>query len=323
MKRILVCVLAGSLLFGAAAWAADSTCAEDDAACWIRQLDSGKSAALQAAMKLGAMQSVAAVPSLIKQLAGSDQYLATASLQALIKIGPAAVPELVKATTHKNPTVRRYATYALGKIRGDDAFEALAKAAKDPDKSVRKQTATTLGQLKDPRSMTVLLDLLRDRSAGVRAEAALALGAVGDKRVVAPLIEFGLCDLSPETAAAANEALATIGEPAVEPLIADFNARPSYTRQRMLLTLTRIAVNHPAARARVIQNALWVLPRKNESAETRAAAAYALGSLGAKEAIPALQQALAEAGPGKDENSQKLAAACRMALDKIAPGAGK
>jgi HEAT repeat protein len=244
--------------------------------------------------------------------------LATAVLQALIKIGAPAVPELVKATHSKNAVVRRYAAYALGKIGGQDAFAALEKAAHDPDKEVRRQTAAAFALINDPRSMTTLLDLLRDRSSSVRAEAAGALGAVGDKRVVAPLIEYGLCDLSPETSAAATAALAAIGDPAVEPLIETFNARPSYARQRILIALAKIGAQGGKGRDRAVQTAVWVMPHKNESGDVRAAAAYALGDMDAQEGVPALKQALKDATQdSKSEDARKVAAACRMALDKI------
>jgi HEAT repeat protein len=323
MKRGVWLIAVLSLLLAAwtvPAWSQEAPCAEDDDACWLRQLAGEGPPAMWAANKLGARQVVAAVPLLLKKLESKDQYMATAAVQALVRIGAPAVLDLVKATSHKSAEVRKYAAYALGKIGGQDAFAAVQKAARDPDKNVRKQAATALGLMRDTRGMTTLLDLLRDASVGVRAEAATSLGALGNPHAALPLIEQGLCDPSPEVARAATGALVALGEPVVDPLIEHFNTTPAYARERILLTLGNLATTHGGkTKERAVKTCLWVLPRKNEAPAVRAVAAYFIGHFEAREATDALNQTLQEASGSQNEGMQKLAAACRIALDKVNP----
>jgi hypothetical protein len=81
--------------------------------------------------------------------------------------------------------------------------------------------------------------------------------------------------------------------------------------------LGELAPKSDKARARAAQTAIWALPRKNESPDVRAAAAFVAGNLQAKDAIAALKQTLAETKGATDADRQQLAAACRTALDKI------
>jgi HEAT repeat protein len=305
------------LMLAAPAWA-ETTCEEQDVNCWIAELNRTNSPqSMRAAMRLGELQAVKAVPDLIVKFGSKDQYMATAAVHAVVKIGSPAVLELVKATTEsKSKAVRKFAAYALGRIGGDDAFAAVQKAAVDEDKRVRAEAARAFGIMKDPRALVPLFDLLRDKSTTVRAAAADSLGAIGDKRAVNHLIKHALTDMSPEVARAGAQALVTIGPPAVEPLIEQFSDTPAFARKRVIVALGNIGRStDEKSRERAIALATWVLKKKNEGFGIRAVAAYTLGDLGAKEAVPQLKMAGAEGA--STEEGKPLATACKTALDKI------
>lgn len=317
---ILAAVIAAfvALLSAAAVHAGSLPCDENDIDCLIGLLDRDNGDALQAAMRLGEIGGARAVRPLILKLESKDQYLATAAVHALVKIGSPAVLELVKALGHEKKSVRKYALYALGKIGGTDAFAAVEKAAAAEDKEIRLQAAMALGLMKDERGLAPLFDLIRDPSTSIRAAAATSLGQLADKRAVHHLIEYGLSDLSPEVGMASTEALVALGPDAVEPLIEKYPQQPDYLRKRILATVGDLGLTYDEpARGRAIKLSLYALSRKSEGAEVRAVAAYILGKYEAREGIEALKNALAETAEQKDEAESKLAAACRTALEKI------
>ena len=64
----------------------------------------------------------------------------------------------------------------------------------------------------------IQIDLLKDRDWFRRKDAAITLGEMGDERAIAPLI-MALRDSEWNVREAAQDALAQVGPPAVEPLI--------------------------------------------------------------------------------------------------------
>lgn len=301
-----------------AAWAEQQQCEEDDVECWLKLLERNDAQALRASMQLGRLQAEEAIPLLIKKLASSDQYQATAALHALIRIGKPAVLPLIEATKHEKPAVRRFATYALGKIGNGDAFDAVALLARDEDATVRRQAAVALGMLGERRGLTMLVGLLRDRHVKVRVAAAEAIGKIGDPKSAHLLIEYGLCDLSPQVARAASQALVSIGEPAAQPLLENLNQRPVFARKRILITLGNIgATASPQLKKQIVRKCIVILKRVSERIEIRTVAAYELGSLEDKEAIEALKIVMDEANQMDCQEAEKLVKACRVALEKI------
>ena len=60
---------------------------------------------------------------------------------------PAAIPALIKATAHQDPTMRGAAAEALGRIGNPAAIPALRKALDDQDSAVRDAARAALGLL--------------------------------------------------------------------------------------------------------------------------------------------------------------------------------
>ncbi len=147
---------------------------------------------------------------------------------------PRAVDALIVALKDKNENVRASAAGALGRIMQANAsrgirdlrvIEALIAALKDQNFEVRGSAVSALGYTKDPRVVEPLITALKDENERVRMSAAWTLGVIGDPRAVEPLI--AALALPTEGHAwftglrqALTTALARIGAPSVEPLIA-------------------------------------------------------------------------------------------------------
>jgi HEAT repeat protein len=91
-------------------------------------------------------------------------------------------------------------------------------ALHDADWVICKAAAAALGAIGDPRAVESLLAALRDSDWSVRKTAIAALGGIGDARAIEPLLGSLRADLAVREPV--EEALARIGAPAVEPLLA-------------------------------------------------------------------------------------------------------
>ena len=149
---------------------------------------------LEAAESLGSIgpAAAAAVPALITLLKDERKVLIAEAVQAewgfeadytpevrrcaveaLGRIGPAAMPALLNALGDQEEGVRRCAVEALGRI-GPAAMPALLNALGDQEEGVRRRAVEALGRI-GPAAMPALLNALGDQEEGVRGCAAEAL----------------------------------------------------------------------------------------------------------------------------------------------------
>jgi HEAT repeats len=91
---------------------------------------------LQAAKALGRVGDPAAVPALLNALRGADEQLGSQVFSALVRLGPAAVPALLEASTSNSAWMRWQCVRALGGIHDRRAIPVLVKALSDSDHSV-------------------------------------------------------------------------------------------------------------------------------------------------------------------------------------------
>ena len=92
----------------------------------------------------------------------------------LAKLGPPAVPELIRALRDSNWWVRWVAARALGDIGDARAVGPLIAALKDEDRDVRYGVAAALGKLGDARAVGALIAALKD---DLHCSAAQPIGA--------------------------------------------------------------------------------------------------------------------------------------------------
>ena len=113
---------------------------------------------------------------------------------------------------HPEPTIRRAAAAALGRLDDPRAVEPLATALlTDEAAAVRQESAKALRRLGDPEAVSPLIQsLLQDEDSSVRAEAAAALGTLEDERAGQPLLEILQADTSALVREAGARALGRI-----------------------------------------------------------------------------------------------------------------
>jgi HEAT repeat protein len=133
------------------------------------------------------------------------------------------------------------AMMALGELGDNRAVAPLLEVAEnDPDANQRVIAGCALGRLGDPRSFDILMNLLQIGGThlnwGARYNGVYALGKIGDSRAIPLLVDhlaianLGAEEFKDEVRLAAATALAGMGEPALEILIAVIDNPESESR---------------------------------------------------------------------------------------------
>ncbi len=248
---------------------------------------------------------------------GRHPSLRSEAANALGRYGPkaeAAVPALTAALKDRDVNVRTTAAIALGKVgaRSAPAVKALTQAlGRERDVELQAAAAEALGMIGDKAApaASALVAALGSESGDVRREAAGALGFLGpkaEKVAVRPLRER-LTDAEPRVQLAAAMSLTRLG--AVSEELTGILARavpkasrlPVEQRQAACEALGLVGAQARGAVKPLIEvlreeadinSALpYVEQRQAQHDALRRAAAGALGAIGDREAIPALQRA--------------------------------
>ncbi|MEZ6062725.1 MAG: HEAT repeat domain-containing protein [Planctomycetaceae bacterium] len=283
----------------------------------------------EAAMALGRIgpPAAAAVADLIRALADSEDRVRQEASQALGKIGDAAVAELTAVSTHADSAVRAAAMTSIGITATSDkhAIDAVLKAADDSEPVVRSAAITAAGQLKLPDDVRkpLFLENLRHPAETVRLAVVNIL--VDDRSLLDELrpeltelladdddgvtwhAAFLIQRLGPESASTLIEALrrkecridqigralAMIGRPTVDPLLASFNDADPRVKQGAALALGQVLPLAPET----VQTLAAGL--SDSDRDVQAACLTAIGYLGprAREAVPAVREKLRDESP--------------------------
>jgi HEAT repeat protein len=161
------------------------------------------------------------VKELIEKIKNTDWRIRAKAQEELVKIGNAAVTELIKAVSGSSlpPHARSKAISVLGKIGDARALNSLVGALSDENSYVRRCAAESLGAIKDLGALNPLVKALYDENVSVRERAAIALGKLNDERAVASLIEK-LLDKHERVRVSAIRSLVAIKDnKAVQPLM--------------------------------------------------------------------------------------------------------
>jgi HEAT repeat protein len=161
----------------------------------------------RAVRELSRFENPRTIAYLVEALEDKDNTISTVAIQAIVRLGDAAIDPLMAMLDDGEEHIRRNAYRALGEIwhlvdqdtnirrsavrEIDDnrAIEHLIMALKDNDEYVRSGAARALGDLGDERVVEPLVAVLRDDSEIVRSAAVISLGALGDARAVTSLTE--------------------------------------------------------------------------------------------------------------------------------------
>ncbi|HIB53911.1 MAG TPA: HEAT repeat domain-containing protein [Nitrospirales bacterium] len=216
----------------------------------------------------------AVVDSLVRLLASEDNALRMTAVRVLGRMDASTDEKLFQALRDDRWKVRVAAVSALAHHQSETVIQQLLTTLHDSHPAVRSASARGLGRIGSAEATDSLILTLQDPQRVVRKSAAKALARVGDHRATAPLIAM-LQDDEAVRRESMN-ALAHIGQPAVQPLaaiVADGN-RDSSFRQTAALVLRDIA--------------------SRDSAPSVADSAAALG-VGLRDGDPGLRKASADA----------------------------
>jgi len=191
---------------------------------------------------------------------------------SLAEIGEPATEALIGLLDAANPTARREAARALGRIGSPRAAGPLLAKLADADANVRIDAVDALGKIRSEEAVAPLVSLVETGPTPLARVAAVALGRIGSEEAIGALVGFlDLPNWWDRTAAV--DALGTIGsESAVEPMAARFGGEDVHVRRSIVVALLRIG----SERARnTLEMALM-----DEDREVRLFAAEALKRIG-------------------------------------------
>ncbi len=225
-----------------------------------------------------------AAPYIITAMEKDDIPTRIMAEAALMKMGKAAVPALIKGLGNKVAVVRIGCATALGGAKDERALPALARAAKE-DESEVVRTASS------------------EAIALIRKGGAKPPGAKGvDSLKPSKLVEaMGSDDAA--TRRAATSALMKMDKAAVPALLAGLNNRNLEVQIASADALGRIGDE------KAVKPLLRLVPKGDH--RLRAAAIEALGNIGDRSAMPALIKAAND----KDDLVQKTAIAAMLRID--------
>jgi HEAT repeat protein len=188
-------------------------CEEAAPALLVALDDGNRTVRAAAARSLGRLKIVDAAKPLVEELVSGRVPNGVAG-EALVELGPAAVPDLRAIAEHPSHRLRATAIALLGLV-GDSADSPLAvRCLSDPSADVRAAAAETLARIGGSAAESALRATLDDRIHFVRAGAATALGEIGSRAAVPRLLEIARTDAF-RPARAAAQAVAQISPKAL------------------------------------------------------------------------------------------------------------
>ena len=175
----------------------------------------------KAARVLGELKDARAVGPLLEVFAIKDPSLPWVFAEALGNIGGAeAVDGLIGVLKSGTPAMKMNSAKALGKIKDPRAVPALLDALEDRDRALRGEAAFALGEIGDPAAIDGLVKALTDPKIGTEREASTALGKLRNSGATEVMLRHFREAQNPAERASLLRALAQMGEPAVDVMIA-------------------------------------------------------------------------------------------------------
>ena len=116
---------------------------------------------------------------------------------ALVSKGDSAIPIFINLLTNSDPVIREFSADALGKLKTENAANALIYALEDEDYKVRRSVLNSLGAYKTDSVIESLLNLLSENNLQQTSLVAGALVRIGNEKsvnAVLPYVERGLIE---------------------------------------------------------------------------------------------------------------------------------
>jgi HEAT repeat protein/cyclophilin family peptidyl-prolyl cis-trans isomerase len=263
-----------------------------------------------AAKGLGPLKDRAAVPVLISLTTSADHPVAIEAVRSLGRLAdPAAAPALMKIirAPKPNPQLRLEAVSAIGATGGEGTYEALLDILADPSPLIRAATLRALAQLDPEGFVTVLSGLDPDPHWIARAALATALGTLPPETGL-PRLRAMLGDADERVIPSVLASLARL-RPADAPSVMTARLKDNDLVVRAAAAKALGELKPPGAAASLAE--AYRFGQRDSTYVARAAALGALSAYGSAEAVPVLNEALAD----KDWAVRVRAAALLAQLD--------
>jgi HEAT repeat protein len=246
----------------------------------------------EAAEALGNLGDEKAVGALITALK-RDEFSGVRwkAAEALSKIGNPAVEGLIATLQYPDDDVRWKAAIALGEIGNPDAIEPLIALLSDEDRFVRSRAAHALSMIGEP-ALGHLIHTLKTGDPDLRWGVTMALGKIKNATAVEPLI-IALADDQAMVRAEAAAALASIGTPALAPLLGFLKSAQGEIRIEVMTALGELK------NAVAIEPLVQLLENSND--DDRKAIADAIDAI----LIPAVEPLVRRIRDGSTKNGCK------------------
>ena len=124
------------------------------------------------------------IRSAISALASDDALIQNSAVEELIKIGPDAVPELIKAVQQPE-TNHAQAMYALAQIGDSQSAEAFVKDLQHDNEQVRAYAAQGLVRINHPDALNACLQTINDGADELHLDITPAVAALANMGLVA------------------------------------------------------------------------------------------------------------------------------------------
>jgi HEAT repeat protein len=178
---------------------------------------------------LGAVGGSGALPRLVRLLDDRDREVRAVAVRALGSLAdPAATPALVDGLLRRRPLPHHLVMDALRRI-GPAALPVLTAAATQPDEHVGAQVVEAMGLIGAVGAAPALIDKLREgHSTEVRVRAARALGRLGSPSGVEALLAATAHHEPTALRVTAAQALGALGAVRAVPVLADLVSDPAH-----------------------------------------------------------------------------------------------
>jgi len=161
-----------------------------------------------------------AIPALTDALNSTDRFTKSMAIEALSRIdSQATMPLIEKKLEDPDRLVKVTAAVALHSMGKSNPTKIIVEALNDPDVDVRRAATRAMAQILDDPPVSKILPLLKDADPDVRNYATIAIGKSKSAESVQALVKEIESDTNEQVRNSAGNALESIGELSVEPLI--------------------------------------------------------------------------------------------------------
>jgi HEAT repeat protein len=152
------------------------------------------------------------VDAVIRRVVAVENPSATNTFStALVRIGPPAVPYLVRLLKDNKWQVVRTAVMILGEMGSRDSVSDLTNAAFHVENRVRMEAIRSLARIGGREATTLLIDFLNDRNLAVKRQSITWLGITRNDKALQPLLDLVMKqDVMGKTLTLKKEALIAI-----------------------------------------------------------------------------------------------------------------